>query len=104
MKIQFIGYARMHELHELLAGKQVKAPQEALTVIDAVLREMAAKRCAYYSIVFLRSKRNSIILLLTFFFSIKGTYHLEDYSILLIFKNLINLVVACTHGVASIRV
>ncbi|CAO2822761.1 unnamed protein product [Amaranthus hypochondriacus] len=44
VKIQFIGYARMHELHELLAGKQVKAPQEALTVIDTVLREMAAKR------------------------------------------------------------
>lgn len=54
VKIQFVGFARMHELHELLAGKHVKAPQEALTVIDTVLREMAGKRCVLAYVKFFR--------------------------------------------------
>ncbi|KAL2925297.1 Protein argonaute PNH1 [Bienertia sinuspersici] len=52
VKIQFIGFARMQELQELLAGKQVKAPQEALVVIDTVLREMAGKRYTSFGKLF----------------------------------------------------
>jgi len=44
VKIEFVSFARMDALQELLSGKQVKAPQEALTVIDTVLKELAAKR------------------------------------------------------------
>lgn len=46
MKIEFVGFARMDGLQELLSGKQVRAPQEALTVIETVLKELAAKRFA----------------------------------------------------------
>lgn len=44
VKIEFVGFARMDGLQELLSGKQVRAPQEALTVIETVLKELAAKR------------------------------------------------------------
>ncbi|GMH04485.1 hypothetical protein Nepgr_006324 [Nepenthes gracilis] len=42
--IEFVGLASMHQLNELLSGKQVRTPHEALTIIDTVLREVAEKR------------------------------------------------------------
>ena len=44
MQIKFVTLASMHQLRELFAGKQVKNPQEALTIIDIVLRELHAQR------------------------------------------------------------
>ncbi|KAL1289465.1 hypothetical protein HN51_057570 [Arachis hypogaea] len=41
--IKFAARVSMHQLRELLSGKQVDTPQEALTVIDIVLRELAAQ-------------------------------------------------------------
>ncbi|XLS46205.1 hypothetical protein HN51_003070 [Arachis hypogaea] len=47
--IKFAARVSMHQLRELLVGgKQVDTPQEALTVIDIVLRELAAQ--SYVSI------------------------------------------------------
>ncbi|MED6110017.1 Protein argonaute PNH1 [Stylosanthes scabra] len=46
--IKFAARVSMHQLRELLSGKQVDTPQEALTVIDIVLRELAAQ--SYVSI------------------------------------------------------
>ena len=43
--IKFAARVSMHQLRELLSGKQVDTPQEALSVIDIVLRELAAQRC-----------------------------------------------------------
>ncbi|KAG5039315.1 hypothetical protein JHK85_011791 [Glycine max] len=42
--IKFAARVSMHQLRELLSGKQVDTPQEALTVIDIVLRELATQR------------------------------------------------------------
>ncbi|KAJ8431267.1 hypothetical protein Cgig2_011120 [Carnegiea gigantea] len=44
VKIEFIGFARVQELHGLLAGKHVKTPQETRTILDIIFRELAAKR------------------------------------------------------------
>lgn len=44
MQIKFVTLASMHQLRELLAGKQVNNPQEALTIIDIVLRELHSQR------------------------------------------------------------
>nr|XP_025683700.2 protein argonaute 10-like [Arachis hypogaea] len=41
--IKFAAHVSMHQLRELLSGKQVDTPQEALIVIDIVLRELAAQ-------------------------------------------------------------
>ncbi|KAK7388752.1 hypothetical protein VNO78_23579 [Psophocarpus tetragonolobus] len=41
--IKFAACVSMRQLRELLSGKQVDTPQEALTVIDIVLRELAAQ-------------------------------------------------------------
>ncbi|MED6132618.1 Protein argonaute PNH1 [Stylosanthes scabra] len=41
--IKFAARVSMHQLRVLLSGKQVDTPQEALTVIDIVLRELAAQ-------------------------------------------------------------
>ncbi|KAI4335791.1 hypothetical protein L6164_014401 [Bauhinia variegata] len=46
--IKFAARVSMHQLRELLSGKQVGTPQEALTIIDIVLRELAAQ--SYVSI------------------------------------------------------
>lgn len=46
--IRFAARVSMNQLRELLSGKQVDTPQEALTVIDTVLRELAAQ--SYVSI------------------------------------------------------
>ncbi|XP_048228381.1 protein argonaute PNH1 isoform X2 [Ricinus communis] len=42
--IKFEALAGMLQLRELLSGKPVDTPQEAITVIDIVLRELAAQR------------------------------------------------------------
>ncbi|KAH1246694.1 Protein argonaute PNH1 [Glycine max] len=46
--IKFATHVSMHQLRELLSGKQVKNPQEAISVFDIVLRELAAQ--SYVSI------------------------------------------------------
>ncbi|KAH1254294.1 Protein argonaute PNH1 [Glycine max] len=46
--IKFATRVSMHQLRELLSGKQVNNPQEALSVFDIVLRELAAQ--SYVSI------------------------------------------------------
>lgn len=50
--IKFAARVSMHQLRELLSGKQVDTPQEALTVIDIVLRELAAQRCICVSTLY----------------------------------------------------
>ncbi|KAK7844698.1 protein argonaute 10 [Quercus suber] len=42
--ISFITLASMQQLRELLAGKPVDTPHKALTIIDIVLRQLAAQR------------------------------------------------------------
>ena len=44
--IEFVTRASMRHLCEFSSGKQVDTPLEALKVIDIVLRELAAQRCA----------------------------------------------------------
>ncbi|XP_022144917.1 protein argonaute PNH1-like isoform X2 [Momordica charantia] len=44
VQIKFVSLASMHQLRELLAGKQVNNPQDALAIIDIVLRELHAQR------------------------------------------------------------
>ena len=44
MTIKFVALASMAQLRNLLSGKQVDTPQEALNIIDTVLRELAAQR------------------------------------------------------------
>lgn len=43
--IKLISQANMLQLRELLAGKQVDNPPQALKIIDIVLRELASQRC-----------------------------------------------------------
>ncbi|KAK4257346.1 hypothetical protein QN277_006944 [Acacia crassicarpa] len=43
VKIKFATRVSMHQLRELLSGKQVNTPQEALNIIDIVLKELAAQ-------------------------------------------------------------
>lgn len=47
--IKFVAHANMHQLHELVSGKQVDTPQEALKVIDIVLKELASQRCVNFT-------------------------------------------------------
>ncbi|KAF8014501.1 hypothetical protein BT93_H0343 [Corymbia citriodora subsp. variegata] len=42
--IKFVARANMHHLSQFLAGKRADAPQEALQVLDIVLRELSTKR------------------------------------------------------------
>ncbi|KAH7842876.1 hypothetical protein Vadar_010056 [Vaccinium darrowii] len=42
--IKFVARANMHHLGQFLAGKRVDAPQEALQILDIVLRELSTKR------------------------------------------------------------
>ncbi|KAF9618614.1 hypothetical protein IFM89_002309 [Coptis chinensis] len=45
--IKFAARANMHHLGQFLAGKRADAPQEALQILDIVLRELSTKRfCA----------------------------------------------------------
>ncbi|XP_059635009.1 protein argonaute PNH1-like [Cornus florida] len=42
--INFVAHANMLQLRELLSGKQVDTPQEAIKIMDIVLSELAAQR------------------------------------------------------------
>ncbi|TYI66762.1 hypothetical protein E1A91_D09G248400v1 [Gossypium mustelinum] len=42
--IKFVARANMHHLGQFLAGKRADAPQEALQILDIVLRELSSKR------------------------------------------------------------
>ncbi|KAG1330043.1 protein argonaute PNH1 [Cocos nucifera] len=42
--IRFVARADLHHLHQFIAGKQAGAPQEALHVLDIVLRELSSQR------------------------------------------------------------
>ncbi|XP_057475261.1 protein argonaute 10-like [Actinidia eriantha] len=42
--IKFVARANMHHLGQFLAGKRVDGPQEALHILDIVLRELSTKR------------------------------------------------------------
>ncbi|KAK6254876.1 hypothetical protein SCA6_016181 [Theobroma cacao] len=42
--IKFVARANMHHLGQFLAGKRADAPQEALQILDIVLRELSMKR------------------------------------------------------------
>ncbi|XP_022721851.1 protein argonaute 10-like isoform X1 [Durio zibethinus] len=42
--IKFVAQANMHHLGQFLAGKRADAPQEALQILDIVLRELSTKR------------------------------------------------------------
>lgn len=44
MVIKFVARANMHHLGQFLAGKCADAPQEALQILDIVLRELSNKR------------------------------------------------------------
>ena len=47
MVIKFVARANMHHLGQFLAGKRVDGPQEALQILDIVLRELSTKRCDF---------------------------------------------------------
>lgn len=49
MAIKFVALASMLQLRELLSGKPVDTPQEAINIIDIVLREFAAQRCILFN-------------------------------------------------------
>lgn len=49
--------AEIYHLQQLIAGRQTDAPQEALQVLDIVLRELSNQRCLLF-----KGKRISIIL------------------------------------------
>jgi eukaryotic translation initiation factor 2C len=42
--IKFAALADLHHLRQFIAGRQPDAPQEALQVLDVVLREVASQR------------------------------------------------------------
>jgi eukaryotic translation initiation factor 2C len=42
--IKFAARADQHHLRQFMAGRQLDAPQEALQVLDVVLREVASQR------------------------------------------------------------
>lgn len=42
--IKFVARANMHHLGQFLAGRRADAPQEAIQILDIVLRELATKR------------------------------------------------------------
>lgn len=47
--IRFAARADLHHLGEFLKGRQADAPQEALQVLDIVLRELPTTRCRFFS-------------------------------------------------------
>jgi eukaryotic translation initiation factor 2C len=49
--IKFAARADLHHLREFIAGRQADAPQEAVQVLDVVLRELGNQR--YRSINFI---------------------------------------------------
>ncbi|KAF3781924.1 argonaute 10 protein [Nymphaea thermarum] len=46
--LKFIARANLHHLTEFLAGRRAEAPQEALQVLDIVLRELSAQRWDFF--------------------------------------------------------
>ena len=44
MVIRFAARADLHRLGQYIAGKQAEAPQEALQVLDIVLRQLPTAR------------------------------------------------------------
>lgn len=42
--IEIVAHASMCQLRELLSGKQVESPLEALKIVDLVLKELTAQR------------------------------------------------------------
>lgn len=52
MVIKFVARANLHHLGQFLAGKRADAPQEALQILDIVLRELSSKRLTYHSICY----------------------------------------------------
>lgn len=48
MAIKFAACADLHQLQEFIAGRQIDAPQEALQVLDIVLRELSNQRCRFF--------------------------------------------------------
>lgn len=108
VQIKFVTLASMHQLRELLAGKQVNNPQEALTIIDIVLRELHAQRFVSNG-SFLALVGFMFLLHLSFQFcgefqsGIIDIYQLGDPFTLLVLRSLSMLGVVCKHGEASIK-
>lgn len=50
MVIKFVARANMHHLGQFLAGKRADAPQEALQILDIVLRELSTKRYNFLAV------------------------------------------------------
>ena len=42
--LKFVAKANLHHLGQFLAGRRADAPQEALQILDIVLRELSNKR------------------------------------------------------------
>lgn len=51
MTIEFVAHASMCQLHELLSGKQVETPLEALKIVDLVLKELTAQRYMFFPFI-----------------------------------------------------
>lgn len=47
MVLRFVARANLHHLGQFLAGKRADAPQEALQILDIVLRELSSKRYGF---------------------------------------------------------
>ena len=49
--IKFPARADLHHLRQFIAGRQADAPQEALQVLDIVLRELANQRYLFHRLL-----------------------------------------------------
>jgi eukaryotic translation initiation factor 2C len=49
--IKFAARADLHHLRQFIAGRQADAPQEALQVLDIVLRELANQRYLFHRLL-----------------------------------------------------
>lgn len=52
--IKFVARANLHQLGQFLAGKRADGPQDALQILDIVLRELSMKRFDWLSDNFLK--------------------------------------------------
>jgi len=103
--IKFATSVRMQQLRELLSGKQVDTPQEALSVFDIVLKEVAAQRYIFsITLLFFKIMSCLFLNLCWFWLCCLVTYQLGEIFILLIWGNHSHLVVALNHGVDFTRV
>ena len=62
MVIKFVARANMYHLGQFLAGKHADAPQEALQILDIVLRELSTKRYNFLLSLLIISNFSTIIL------------------------------------------